>query len=59
MLEHHGDPVRRPPSDRLAVDQQLAAREIGETGERAQQGRLAATRRPDDAHDLVAPDLER
>ena len=59
MLKHHGDAVRRTPGDRLAVDEDLTAAQIGEPRDAAQQRGLAATRRPDHAHDLVAPHLER
>ena len=59
MLKHHRDAVRRTPGDRLAVDEDLTAAQIGEPRDAAQQRGLAATRRPDHAHDLVAPHLER
>ena len=59
MLEHHGDAVGRTAFDRLAVHQQLAVAQVGQPGDTAQQGGLAAAGRTDDAHDLVAPDLQR
>ena len=59
MLEHHRHAVGRPALDRLAVHQQLAVAQVGEPGDAAQQGGLAAAGRADDAHDLVAPDLQR
>ena len=54
MLEHHGDAVGRAARDRLALHEQLAAAQIGEAGDAAQQRGLAAARRADHAHDLVA-----
>ncbi len=59
MLEHHGNAVGRPAGHRLAMDEKLAAAEIGEAGDTAQQRGLAAAGGTHDAHDLVAPDRER
>ena len=59
MLEHHGDAVGRPSGHRLAMDQELAAAQIGEAGDAAQQRGLAAARWTHHAHDLVALDRER
>ena len=59
MLEHHGNAIGRAALDRLAVHQQLAVAQFGQPGDTAQKGGLAAAGRPDDAHDLVALDLQR
>jgi hypothetical protein len=59
MLEHHRYAVGRPAGDRPAMHEQLAGAEIGQAGDAAQERGLAAARRADHAHDLVAPDRER
>ena len=46
------------PDDPLAVDADLAAVDRLERVDAAQQRRLAAARRPDQAHDLVLVDVE-
>ena len=48
VLEHHGHAFGRA-GDRVAVDQQSAVADVGQAGNAAQQRRLAATARPDDA----------
>src|SRR5205823_3461345 len=59
MLKHHGNAVRRPAGNWLAMDQERTAAQIGEPRDAAQQRGLAAARRADDAHDLVAPHRKR
>src|SRR5262244_1557964 len=59
MLKDHGNSVGRAGADRLAVDEKLAATEIGEARDAAQKRGLAAARGAHDAHDLVALDRKR
>src|SRR5512147_1157018 len=61
VLEHHPDValVRRTIADRLLVDPDLAGIEIGETGDRPQQGRLAAARRADQPEELAVAEADR
>src|SRR6185437_202467 len=54
VLEHHR--VLDPPAG--AVDQDGAGALLLEAGENAQQGRLAAARRPDDAEEFAGLDLQ-
>ena len=44
--------------DQLAVDQDLAVGDLLEPGDHPQQGRLAATRRADEDHELAVLDLQ-
>ena len=59
-LEHHGDAAldRRQVVDPLAADDDVAAGDILEPGDHAQQGRLAAARRADEDDELAFRDLE-
>src|SRR6201993_1082224 len=59
MLKYHGNPVRRPRPDRLAVDEKRAAAEISQARNAAQERGLAAARGTYDAHDFVASDRKR
>ncbi len=57
MLEHHRDALRRA-GDGLAADQQLAAGDLGQSGDAAQEGGLAAAARADHAQDLLRANRE-
>src|SRR5262249_13176894 len=56
-LEHHAAIAARPV-DRPAVERHRAGRGLGEAGDDAQQGRLAAARGPEDADEVVVGDAE-
>ena len=60
VLEHEGDVALRrvQPLHRLAVDQDVAPVDILEPGDGAQGRGLAATRRPEQHHELAVPDLQ-
>ena len=59
-LEHHGDAALRGRHvvDQLAGDLQLAAGDLLEAGDRAQQRRLAAAGRADEDDELARLDVE-
>ena len=59
-LEDHGDVAvaRREVGDVAASDRDLAARHVLETGDRAQEGRLAAAGRADERDELAVRDLQ-
>jgi hypothetical protein len=57
VLEDHGDAGRRP-EDLAPVQLHRTLRGREEAGDAPQQGRLAAARRADDAHELVLVDGE-
>ena len=59
-LEHHRDAAlgRRHVVDQAAADAHLAAGDVLQPGDRAQQRRLAAARRADEDHEFAVPDLQ-
>src|SRR5213075_2508370 len=59
-LEHHRKTALRGRYvvDPLAVDQELAFADTLESGDHAQERRLAAARGPDEDHELAVADLE-
>ena len=59
VLLEHDAAVRARFGDRLAVEPGLAKRRLDETGDDAEQGRLAATRRPDQRDEFARLYVER
>ena len=59
-LEHHRDVAvaRGDLVDDLAADPQLAGRDVLEPRDHVQRGRLPATGRPDEDHELAVGDLQ-